>query len=76
MARAINQGGGLRAGHKDENGAGVGELAIMKVRAWLDRSENSDMKDLKFLFAKMNEIVEGLGSCSLPAKMRWETRGH
>ena len=52
-ATEITAGGGMRAG--------LGELAIMKARAWLSRDEKTDLEDFKFLLAKMEEMEESFG---------------
>lgn len=52
-SQVIAGGGGLRAG--------LGELAVMKARAWLARDRPADLQDFRFLLTKMREIGEGFG---------------
>jgi hypothetical protein len=57
QAREIVAGGGMRAG--------LGELAIMKAKAWVQRDEKKDLDDFKFLLTKMEELGESFGVLEL-----------
>lgn len=56
LGREITAGGGKRAG--------LGKLAVMKERTWLDRKERSEMDDYRFLLVKMEQMGEHFGALS------------
>jgi hypothetical protein len=54
--------GAREIGACGEMRAGLGELAIMKAKTWLDRDEDKDLQDFRFLITKMGEMGETFGT--------------